>query len=60
MEFLDIASLGASYRYIVKIEKKLRKRGKSLDLQTPHIWNRETMGPTKKTRDNENMASQDY
>jgi hypothetical protein len=26
MEFLDIASLGATYRYVVKIEKKFKKK----------------------------------
>jgi hypothetical protein len=26
MEFLDIASLGASYRYTVKIEQKLKQK----------------------------------
>jgi hypothetical protein len=28
MEFLDISSLGASYRYVVKIEKKFKQKNK--------------------------------
>jgi hypothetical protein len=28
MEFLDISSLGATYRYVVKIRKKVKKNNK--------------------------------
>jgi hypothetical protein len=28
MEFLDISSLGAAYRYAIKIEHKLKKKNK--------------------------------
>jgi hypothetical protein len=28
MEFLDISSLGATYRYVVKIEQKFKKKNK--------------------------------
>jgi hypothetical protein len=57
MEFLDITSLGATYRYAFKIEQNLRKRGESLDLKTPHKRSREKVAPTHKKRDIENMAS---
>lgn len=32
MQFLDISSLDTTYRYVVKIEKKLKKRNDTLDL----------------------------
>jgi hypothetical protein len=35
----------------------LRRRGESLDLQTPHSRSREKAAPTHKTRDRENMAT---
>jgi hypothetical protein len=39
MEFLDISSLGATYRYVFKIEKKFKKQNKkefgSTNLQQP-------------------------
>jgi hypothetical protein len=48
MEFLDISSLGASYRYVVKIEQKFRhQKNGSLGLQ---ICNNQSM--IKKTLTN--------
>jgi hypothetical protein len=57
MYFLDITSLGMAYGYAVKIEKKLSRRDKSLDLQTPHSRSREKAAPTHTARDREKMAS---
>jgi hypothetical protein len=37
MEFLDISSLGAAYRYSVKIKQKLKQRRDNLGLGSPHI-----------------------
>jgi hypothetical protein len=57
MEFLDIASLGASYRYIVKIEKKFKqKRQEFGSTNTSHL-KQGNNGTNKKTRDKENMAA---
>jgi hypothetical protein len=36
MEFLDISSLGAAYRYAIKIEQKLKQKTQNLGLGTPH------------------------
>jgi hypothetical protein len=40
-----------------RLRINLRRRGKILDLQTPHGLSREKMNPTRKTRDKENMAT---
>jgi hypothetical protein len=37
MEFLDILSLGAAYRYAIKIEQKIKQKTDNLGLGTPHI-----------------------
>jgi hypothetical protein len=45
MEFLDIASLGTTYRYVSRSSINLSRKGESLDLQTPHSRSREKAGP---------------
>jgi len=40
-----------------KSRKNLSRRGKSLDLQTPHSRRKEKVAPMHKTRDRENMVS---
>jgi hypothetical protein len=58
MEFLDISSLGAAYRYVVKIEQKLKqKMCNNLGLGTPHNKIQERVAPTHRTKDRENMDS---
>jgi hypothetical protein len=37
--------------------KNLSRRGKSLDLETPHSRSREKEAPTQKIRERENMAT---
>jgi hypothetical protein len=52
MEFLDISSLGATYRYVVKIEKKFKQRNKwefgSVNASSTRSWEKES--PTHKKR----------
>jgi hypothetical protein len=57
MEFLYISSLGTTYRYAVKIEKKLKKRHGNLGLGTPHNKSQERVAPNHRTKDKENMDS---
>jgi hypothetical protein len=35
MEFLDISSLGTAYRYVVKIEKKLKQKARQFGPGNP-------------------------
>jgi hypothetical protein len=35
MEFLDISSLGAAYRYVIKIEQKLKQKTRQFGLGNP-------------------------
>jgi hypothetical protein len=49
MDFMDIASLGRTYRYVL--------RGEILDLQTPHSQSREKVAPTRMERDRENVST---
>ena len=35
MEFLDISSLGAAYRYAIKIEQKIKQKTQKFDLGNP-------------------------
>jgi hypothetical protein len=51
MEFLDISSLGAAYRYAVKIEQKLKQKMRNLGLGTPHNKSQERVAPTHRTKD---------
>jgi hypothetical protein len=37
MDFLDISSLGKTYRYAVKIKQKIKQKNGYLGLGTPHI-----------------------
>jgi hypothetical protein len=39
MEFLDISSLGAAYRYVVKIEQKLKQKMQQFGLGNPSQQN---------------------
>jgi hypothetical protein len=57
MEFLDISSLGAAYRYAIKIEQKLKQKMSNLGLGTPHNKIQERVAPTHRTKDRENMDS---
>jgi hypothetical protein len=58
MEFLDISSLGTAYRYVVKIEQKLKQKTcDSLGLGTPHSRSRERAAPTHRKKGKENMDS---
>jgi hypothetical protein len=57
MNLLDITSLGTTYRYAVKIEKKFRKNSERLDLQTPYSRSREKASPSHTARDQFEMAS---
>ena len=50
MEFLDISSLGAAYRYAVKIEQKIKKRHDNLGLETPHNKRQERAAPKHRTK----------
>jgi hypothetical protein len=45
MEFLDISSLGMAYRYVIKIEQKLKQKMRNLGLGTPHNKIQERAGP---------------
>jgi hypothetical protein len=35
MEFLDISSLGATYRYVVKIEQKIKQKTRKFGSENP-------------------------
>jgi hypothetical protein len=54
MEFPDISSLGAAYRYVIKIEQKLKKRHDNLGLGTPHRKIQERSAPTHRTKEKSN------
>ena len=62
MEFLDISSLGAAYRYAVKIEQKFKQRNRwdfgsmntSLQKVGKGIPNMQTKGPSKDNQPLEN------
>jgi hypothetical protein len=45
MEFLDISSLGATYRYVVKIEHKLKQKMRQFGLGNPSHQNPGKEGP---------------
>jgi hypothetical protein len=45
MEFMDISSLGVTYRYVVKIEQKIKKKCDNLGLGTPHSKSQERVSP---------------
>jgi hypothetical protein len=45
MEFLDISSLGAAYRYAVKIEQKLKQKMRQFGLGNPSQQNTRKGGP---------------
>jgi hypothetical protein len=50
MEFLDISSLGAAYRYAVKIEQKLKQKMQQFGPGNPSQQNPERAAPTYRTR----------
>jgi hypothetical protein len=56
MEFLDISSLGAAYRYAVKIEQKLKQKTREFGPGKPSQKKPgKGMAPTHKTKDREKM-----
>jgi hypothetical protein len=50
MEFMDISSLGAAYRYAIKIEQKLKQKTQNLGLGTPHNKSQERVAPTQQNK----------
>jgi hypothetical protein len=57
MEFLDISSLGAAYRYAVKIEQKLKQKTWQFGPGNPSQKIQERVAPTHRTKDREKMDS---
>jgi hypothetical protein len=57
MEFLDISSLGAAYRYVVKIEQKLKQKTRQFGPGNPHNKIQERVAPTHRTKEREKMGS---
>ena len=57
MEFLDISSLGMTYRYAVKIEQNIKQKTWKFGLGKPSQQNPGKGGPTQRTKDRENMDS---
>jgi hypothetical protein len=59
MDFLDISSLGATYRYVVKIEKKFKHQNKwefrSANLQQPKY---DKDGPNKQSPENQSKTQE--
>jgi hypothetical protein len=55
MEFLDISSLGAAYRYVVKIEKKLKQK-----TQLFGPWNPSQKKPGKGGPNPQNKGQRKY
>jgi hypothetical protein len=56
-KFMDIFSLGAAYRYAIKIEQKLNKIRGNLGLENPHRKIQEREAPTHRTKDRGKMGS---
>jgi hypothetical protein len=52
MEFLDIASLGMAYRYVVKIKKKFNQKRQEFGSANSSQPKKGKETPTHKTRDN--------
>jgi hypothetical protein len=57
MEFLDISSLGVAYRYVVKIEQKLKQKTQQFGPGNPSQKIQERATPTHRTKDRSNMDS---
>jgi hypothetical protein len=57
MEFLDISSLGTAYRYVVKIEQKLKQKTRQFGPGNPSQQNPGKGGPNPRTKDREKMDS---
>jgi hypothetical protein len=59
MDFLDISSLGAAYRYVVKIEKKFKHQNKwefgSANMQQPKY---DKDGPNKQSPENQSKPQE--
>jgi hypothetical protein len=55
MEFLDISSLGTAYRYVIKIEQKLKQKTQKFGPGNPSQQKKERAAPTHRTKDRENM-----
>jgi hypothetical protein len=56
MEFLDISSLGTAYRYVVKIEQKLKQKMWTIWAWEPLTTkSRKGQAPTHRTKDREKM-----
>jgi hypothetical protein len=50
MEFLDISSLGATYRYVIKIEQKLKQKTRQFGLGNPSKKNPRNGGPNPQNK----------
>jgi hypothetical protein len=58
MEFLDISSLGATYRYVVKIEQKFKQKNKhDFSSANPSQKSMVKVALTPKEKDRARMAS---
>jgi hypothetical protein len=55
MEFLDISSLGAAYRYVIKIEQKLKQKTRQFGSGNPSQQKQGKGSPNPRTKDIENM-----
>jgi hypothetical protein len=50
MEFMDISSLGAAYRYVVKIEQKLKQKTRQFGPGNPSPQNPGKGGPNPQNK----------
>jgi hypothetical protein len=57
MDFLDIASLGVAYRYVVKIELKFKQKRGEFGSAKSSQPKQGKGGPTHKTRDRAKMST---
>jgi hypothetical protein len=57
MDFLDIASLGTTYRYVIKIEQKFKQTRQEFGYANSSQPKKEKVAPTHTTRDREKMST---
>jgi hypothetical protein len=57
MEFLDITSLGTTYRYVVKIEQKFKQKRQEFGSANSSQPKQGKGSPNPQKRDRENMAT---
>jgi hypothetical protein len=55
MEFMDISSLGTAYRYVVKIEQKIKQKMRQFRPRNPSQQNPGKGSPNSKKKDREKM-----